>query len=179
MGVLITPMALAHPLHPIKSRSRNKRRNMWVGWCVSSWRPWFWLVHSIYYIHTTHYSRILTNQNKLFLRDIHTNSWYGHAGVLDGLMLSGFRCAFNCMVQCSLYHGMDIDTCDIVHWSAAPHHRIGYGTVFGVWVVLVLNVIRYSCHYFLDIIIFHHGFHHDIWDYHWNFMAINYLWSSL
>ena len=60
MGVLITPMALAHPLHPIKSRSRNKRRNLWVGWCVSSWRPWFWPVHSIYYIHTTHYSRILT-----------------------------------------------------------------------------------------------------------------------
>ena len=55
MGVLITPMALAHPLHPIKSRSRNKRRNLWVVWCVSSWRPWFWPVHSIYYIHTTHY----------------------------------------------------------------------------------------------------------------------------
>ena len=33
MGVLITPMALAHPLHPIKSRSRNKRQNLWVG-CV-------------------------------------------------------------------------------------------------------------------------------------------------
>ena len=31
------------------------------GWCVSSWRPWFWPVHSIYYIRTTHYSRILTN----------------------------------------------------------------------------------------------------------------------
>ena len=30
-----------------------------------------------------YYSRILTNQNILFLRDIHTKSWYGHAGVLD------------------------------------------------------------------------------------------------
>ena len=27
MGVLATPKALAHPLHPIRSRSRNKRRN--------------------------------------------------------------------------------------------------------------------------------------------------------
>ena len=26
----------------------NKRRNLWVGWCVSSWRPWFWPVHSIF-----------------------------------------------------------------------------------------------------------------------------------
>ena len=38
---LITPMALAHPLHPIDNRSRNKRRNLWVGRCVSSWWPWF------------------------------------------------------------------------------------------------------------------------------------------
>ena len=40
-GSLIAPMALAHPLHPIDNRSRNKRRNLWVGLCVSSWWPWF------------------------------------------------------------------------------------------------------------------------------------------
>ena len=40
-GSLITPTALAHPLHPINDRSRNKHRNLWVGWCVSSWRPMF------------------------------------------------------------------------------------------------------------------------------------------
>ena len=33
-GSLITPMALTHPLHPINSRSRNKRRNLWVGRCA-------------------------------------------------------------------------------------------------------------------------------------------------
>ena len=38
---LIAPMALAHPLHPIDNRSRNKRRNLWVWRCVSSWWPWF------------------------------------------------------------------------------------------------------------------------------------------
>ena len=169
MGVLITPMALAHPLHPIKSRSRNKRRTLWVGWCVSSWRPWFWPVRSIYYIDTTHYSRILTNWNILFLRKIHTNSWYGHAGVLDDLILCGFRCAFICMFQYSIYHGMDIGTCDIVPWSAAPHNRTANRTVFSVYVVLVLNVIGYSCHYFLDRILFHLDFHHDSCDYHWDF----------
>ena len=36
-GSLIAPMTLAHPLHPIDNRSRNRRRNLWVGWCVSSW----------------------------------------------------------------------------------------------------------------------------------------------
>ena len=40
-GSLIAPTALAHPLHPIDNRSRNKRRNLWVWRCVSSWWPWF------------------------------------------------------------------------------------------------------------------------------------------
>ena len=40
-GSLITPMALAHPLHPIDNRSRNRHRKLWVGWCVSSWWPLF------------------------------------------------------------------------------------------------------------------------------------------
>ena len=40
-GSLIAPMALAHPLHPIYSSSRNRRRNLWVGLCVSSWWPLF------------------------------------------------------------------------------------------------------------------------------------------
>ena len=40
-GSLIIPMALAHPLQPINDTSRNKRRNLWVGWCVSSWWPMF------------------------------------------------------------------------------------------------------------------------------------------
>ena len=40
-GSVITPMALAYPPHPINSKSRNKRRNLWVGRCVSSCWPVF------------------------------------------------------------------------------------------------------------------------------------------
>ena len=40
-GSLIALMALAQPLHPILNRSRNKRRNLWVRRCVSSWWHWF------------------------------------------------------------------------------------------------------------------------------------------
>ena len=40
-GSLIAPMALAHHLHPIDNRSGNRRRNLWIGWCVSSWWPLF------------------------------------------------------------------------------------------------------------------------------------------
>ena len=36
-GTLIAPMALAHSPHPIDNRSRNRHRNLWVGWCVSPW----------------------------------------------------------------------------------------------------------------------------------------------
>ena len=40
-GSLIAPTALAHPLYPIDNRSRNRRRNLWVRWCISSWWPLF------------------------------------------------------------------------------------------------------------------------------------------
>ena len=40
-GSLIVPMALTHLLHPIDNWSRSRRRNLWVGWCVSSWWPLF------------------------------------------------------------------------------------------------------------------------------------------
>ena len=89
--------------------------------------------------------------------------------IMDDFILSGFRRAFSCMVQYSLCHGMDIGTCDIVHWSSAPHHRIAYRTGFWVFAVLALYVIRCSCHYFLNRILFHHDFHLDSCDYHWDF----------
>ena len=55
-GSLIAPMALAYPLHPIDNRSRNRRRNLWIGWCVSSWLPLFpsrssVLIHVYIYIY--------------------------------------------------------------------------------------------------------------------------------
>ena len=37
----ILGLKLIHPLHIIDNRSRNRRRNLWVGWCVSSWWPLF------------------------------------------------------------------------------------------------------------------------------------------
>ena len=61
---------------------------------------------------------------------MYTKSWYGHAGVLDDLILCGFRCAFRCILQYSLCHGMDIGTCDIAHWSAAPHDCMANRTAF-------------------------------------------------
>ena len=80
-------LALAHHLHPIKIRSRSKRRNLWVGWCVSSWWPWFWPVYSIYYIHTIHYGCIISI------------SWCGHAHVLDNLILLLFLVWFQVHFQ--------------------------------------------------------------------------------
>ena len=41
--------------------------------------------------------------------------------------------------------------------------------VFGVCVILVFSVIRCFCYYFLDRILFHHSFHYDSCDYHWDF----------
>ena len=54
-GSLIAPMALARPLNPINHRSRNRRRNLLVGWCVSSWWPMHLYMSSVRgrIIHTT------------------------------------------------------------------------------------------------------------------------------
>ena len=51
---LIAPMTLAHPLHPIDNRSRNRRR---YRWCVSSWWPLFLSRSSVLiYIYTYIYA---------------------------------------------------------------------------------------------------------------------------
>ena len=52
-----------------------------------------------------------------------------------------------------------------------------YRTVFWVYVVLVLSVIRCSCYYFRDGILFHNDFHHDSCDYHWNFYGHSLLFE--
>ena len=70
------------------------------------------------------------------------------------------------MFQYSLCHGMDIGTCDFVHWSVAPQ----LDWFLGVRCSYVeCHQVRYSCHHFLDRILFHHDFHHDSCDYHWDF----------
>ena len=146
--LLITSMALAHPLHPITSRSRNKRRNLWVGWCVSSWRPWFWPVHSIYYIHIIHYSCHLSNK-KAFSKS-QTNQklawpcWC--VGWYDTFVISSLasNVQFNCIVQNSLYHNMDKGTmwrCELV--SSTPSQSTGLVlgcALFWCWVSLGAHV---------------------------------------
>ena len=46
------------------------------------------------------------------------------------------------------------------------HPTTVYITVFRVCVVLVFSVIRCSCYYFFDRILFRHAFHHDSFDYY-------------
>ena len=70
MGVQL--LLWPHPLHPIRSRSRNGCQCLWVGWRISSWRPWFSSVYSShYYIHTIQYNCILNNWNKFILKDVY------------------------------------------------------------------------------------------------------------
>ena len=65
-------MALAHPLHPIDNKSRNRRRNLWVGWYVSSWWPLFSskgsvLVNIYTYIYISFTNCVLLSDNILWL----------------------------------------------------------------------------------------------------------------
>ena len=104
---LITPMEPAHHLPPIKSRSRNKCRNLWVGWCVSSWWPWFWSVYQFYHhMHTMYYCSILSLSDwneTLSKRHIHTKNWCGHDSVSDDTILLFFLLSFKCILIDHLY----------------------------------------------------------------------------
>ena len=108
-GSFITPIALAHHLHPIISRSRNKRRYLWVESFVSSRWFWFWSVytlHSIYYyIHIKYYICSLIDWNELFLGLLFR--WY----VNDIVILSWFvsNLCFDRIVQYSLHYYIDMD----------------------------------------------------------------------
>ena len=176
MGVLITPMTLAHHLHPIGSRSENKHRNMWAGWCVSSWRPLIWSIYFIYYIHTIYYSCTLGSWNKLLVRDIQTKSWYGHNGVLDDMILLFFPVLFQMYISIvqirSLYnHNVEIGTmwrCALVSCTLQS-----FGMVLG-FVVLVMGVIMYSFYYFLDRFLFPHDFHQNHCNYHYEFYGCSF-----
>ena len=126
--VLITPMALAHPLHPIKTGRGKSTETCWLDdvFTPDDLSSCPYTLFIIYIPHIIAASLLIKTYS--FLRDIHTKSWYGHAGVLDDLILSGFRRAFSCMFRYSLCHGIDIGTCDIVHCSGAPHNRIANRT---------------------------------------------------
>ena len=71
-AITLKALSVQH-LYPIRSRSKNKRWNLWVGWCASSWRPRFWSVHSINYLYTYHVSYLRSKKfkYKLFRRDIY------------------------------------------------------------------------------------------------------------
>ena len=79
-----------------------RKHHAW--WCVSSWQPCFWSVYPIYhYIFTMYYSCILSNWNKLFLRDLYIQ----RVGVAITVCLMIWYCysflsGFKCIVQDSL-----------------------------------------------------------------------------
>ena len=78
-GSLITPMALAHPLHPIENKSRNKRQKLWVGRCVSSWWLWFpsrssVLIYIYIYINVSVMMKWVSKQT-LYMDKVISNLW--------------------------------------------------------------------------------------------------------
>ena len=152
--------------------SRNKRRNLWVGWCVSPWRPWFWSVYLIYYyIHNMYYSCFLSIWNELFLIAIYIPRigvamtmcwirWYCYS----------FMLAFKCMFL--LYSsGVSISWYGYGYRVTLCVGRLGPIMVYrtGLSVCVFSGVVCHFCsfHCFLDRVLFHR----DGCDHHWDFYA--------
>ena len=150
----------------------NKRINLWIRWCVSSWRTCLWPLFSIYYIRMyvymyyscIYYSCTWSNQNITYLKLVWL--WWC-VGWCDTVSCLVSNVHFNRMVQNSLYDNMDIDImwhCALV--SCTPPQSIGL--FLGVCCSCV------ECHYMLfyylhDRVLFHHDFHHDSCDYYWDY----------
>ena len=113
--ILITPMALAHPLYPNRNKS-GKSRNLWTERCVFSWWSWFWSVDSShYFIHVMYHRYILSNWKKLSLRDYRYQElvWLWRCGGSCDIAIISCLVSivcFNCIVQEPHYHDMDIGT---------------------------------------------------------------------
>ena len=142
-------MALAHPLHPIRSRWSNKRRNLWIEWCVLFWWPCFWPVHWTYYTHTIYHSCILSNWDKPFLRDMRTKCWVWpwwcvgwHDTVILSCLLSNLHLSCSGFSESWYGYRYHLPLC-----IGQLHPITVYRTVFWVRVVLVL------CHYVLLLLI--------------------------
>ena len=171
MGVLNTPMALAHPLHPIKRRSRNKRRktcglddvflpdDLGSGPCTPFiiYIPHIIAAFLVIKI-SSFWDTCIPKVGVAML--VYWMVWYCYC------FLSSVH--FSCIVQYSQYHNMGVGT--MWHWilvSSTPSQSIGL--FFWVCVVLVLSITMCSCYYFLDRILLHHDFHHYSCDYHCDF----------
>ena len=124
---------------------------------------WCWPIFSIYHIHTIYYSCyfscILSNYNKVFLRDIHAKIWYCHDGVLDDTGILSCLVSivyFICMVQDFLYHYIDIGTirrCALV--GSTPSQSIGmfFGcALFWCWVSLCASLTISLIEFYLVMI---------------------------
>ena len=97
-GSLIAPMALVHPLHPIDNRSRNRRRILWFGWCVSYWWPLFQSRSSVLiyvYMHFLYEFCFLWLTSCVLLSDtsLIPGCLWPLAFVLNNTLILGFWCS--------------------------------------------------------------------------------------
>ena len=157
-------MTLAHPLHPRRSRSRNKRRNQPVGWMCVLLATLFlvWILNFIH-IHNMYYSCILSNSNKLFQIDS------------------------NFIIPDSLYYNMYIGT--LLHhilWLIAYTFRENRDFVLIIIVQFMMSAnirIRFGLQIaFICLYITPSHYHHCaklIWG-HWTYkMPVRYILSSV
>ena len=109
-GSLITPIALAHPLQPIDNRPRNRRRYLWVGWCVSSWWHLFpsrssvlihiyiyiniyIFIYMLFYISSVFFGLPIVSCNLMINNSLIPGCLWLLAFVLDNTLILGIWCS--------------------------------------------------------------------------------------
>ena len=132
----ISPMALAHHLHPIDNRSRNRHRNLWFGWCVSSWWHLFlsggsvliyiyaFSIWVLFYLFTN--CVLLSDDNNL----IQGCLWLS-AFVLDNTLILGIWCSTipqlpGCFCPCTFFPNIGFNMVPSAPFMSHLATQLGY-----------------------------------------------------
>ena len=131
-GSLIAPMALAHLLHPIDNRSRNKRRNLWVVRWVSSWWPWFpsrssvliymciyiYIYMYVHYLYELCYRSYIQRECHSVLAKLHPITFYrGVRGNWWNVIVSARTMRFLVWMPFCVFFGLPIVSCSLIKKS--------------------------------------------------------------
>ena len=123
---------LVHPLHPIDNRSRNRRRNLYVGWCVSPGWPLFpsrssMLIYIYIYIYIFAFSIwvlwftscvLLSDYNSLIPRCLRLLAFVLNSTLILGIWCSTIPHLPGCFCPWTLFQNIGFN---MVPWTPLCH----------------------------------------------------------
>ena len=141
-GSLVTPMTLTHSVYPIRNRSKNKHRNLWIGyvssWCSSGNKYMYFIVRNRASCSAAYFVYKL-----LYKSDYFTSSWYLIRWVCNSISaFKKFHLNYGLRLSLTLYfwfynYSPRSDISALQYW-------VEYVTLRLIWVKVIYSQLGYS-----------------------------------